>query len=580
MAILRSFLWIISAWQITLASPNPSQHFGSLEHQVQNNVSRCRCFPGEECWPSSQEWAEFNRTLNGKLIATIPIASVCHNDSFAPYDEEACERLRSVWDYPETHYVTSSSPMAPFFANMSCDPFTPRNAQCVIGSYVQYAINTSSIDDYRSALTFVRKHNIRLVIRNTGHDYMGKSTGAGALAIWTHHLKNITAQDYNSPYYTGKALTMGAGIMVLEANQAAHSHNLVVVAGDCQSVGVAGGYTQGGGHGPLASTFGLGADQVLEWEVVTGNGEYLRATPTENSDLYWALSGGGGGTYGIVYSLTVKAYPDFKVASANLTFSIQGVSEEAFYSAIQTFLTTLPGITDAGIVCIWLLTNTSFTLSPMTAPNLTSQELQALIQPTLDDLEKNNVPFDYFIKESPTYLDNYLTMDPIYNITEANLGGRLIPRSLASSNASTARLLDAMKFIVANNGQVSGVSINVTTVPAVPNSVNPVWRTALFNAVVATNYDPYNFEANIAGQQTVTDVFVPKLAELTPDGGAYLNEADFRQPDFQRVFYGNNYDRLLSIKHKYDPYDIFYGPTAVGSESWQVETDGRLCRTS
>lgn len=77
-------------------------------------------------------------------------------------------------------------------------------------------------------------------------------------------------------------------------------------------------------------------------------------------------------------------------------------------------------------------------------------------------------------------------MHPIYNITEANIGGRLIPRSLVSSNSSIRSLIDAMKFIVENGGEVSGVAVNVTRLPDVPNSVHPAWRSTLFSAVVAT----------------------------------------------------------------------------------------------
>jgi hypothetical protein len=93
------------------------------------------------------------------------------------------------------------------------------------------------------------------------------------------------------------------------------------------------------------------------------------------------------------------------------------------------------------------------------------------------------------------------------------------------------------------------------------------------------SYDPSNQEVNILGQEKVTNMFIPALAELTPDGAAYLNEADFRQPDFQQVFYGANYEKLLAIKRKYDPNDMFYGLTAVGSEAWRIEYDGRLCKT-
>jgi hypothetical protein len=393
---MKTFVFTLSfwsTWQLALSFPYQGTPFKALDKRANNNSSSCRCFPGDTCWPSTEVWNELNRTLAGRLIPTIPIASVCHDSSFGPYDADACASVQSTWDWPQTHYETSSSPMAPFFANLSCDPFTPRDAQCAIGSYVQYAVNVSSADHIRIALGFAQRYNIRLVIRNTGHDYLSKSTGAGALAIWTHHLNNVSVQDYASPTYSGKAIKIGAGVMNIDGQAAAHSHGLTIVAGDCQSVGIAGGYTQGGGHGPLASKYGLGADQALEWEVITASGECLRATPTESQDMYWALSGGGGGTYGVVLSLTVKAYPIVPASTANLTFYSQGVSSEAFYNVVQTFLTTLPGITDAGATCIWLLTENSLALSPVSAPDLTSQQLQALLQPTLDALTQSGVSY-------------------------------------------------------------------------------------------------------------------------------------------------------------------------------------------
>ena len=78
----------------------------------------------------------------------------------------------------------------------------------------------------------------------------------------------------------------------------------------------------------------------------------------------------------------------------------------------------------------------------------------------------------------------------------------------------------------------------------------------------------------------MTKGLLPLLEKLTPGGGAYLNEGDPQQADFQQVFYGVNYAQLLSVKAKYDPDDFFYGLTAVGSESWASAPDGRLCKIS
>lgn len=88
----------------------------------------------------------------------------------------------------------------------------------------------------------------------------------------------------------------------------------------------------------------------------------------------------------------------------------------------------------------------------------------------------------------------------------------------------------------------------------------------------------YNISANIPVQEKMTHVLLPVLEDLTPGGGAYLNEGNFRQPDFQDAFYGENFDALLAIKDKYDPDGLLYGLTAVGSERWASKPDGRLCR--
>lgn len=380
---LYIFLWAF----VTLALTPVDGSSGSL------NQSACRCFPGDDCWPSVQEWSKFNQSLEGKLIATIPIASACHDDSFSAYDAKACADLQAIWQLPETHYNTPSSVMAPFFANQSCDPYLPKDAQCVLGTYVQFAVNASDATDYQKTIAFTKKHNIRLVIRNTGHDYNGKSTGAGAVGIWTHNMKNIEILDYESPGYTGKAMKMGAGVQAFEADQAAHTQGLVIVGGNCHSVGIAGGYSQGGGHGPLASKFGLAADQVLEWEVVTGTGELVTASPSKHSDLYWALSGGGGGTWGVVLSMISKAHPDMKVAAANLTFTGEDVSDDTFYDAVESFISNLPRVLEIDAVSIWLLAPGIFMMTPTTAPGSTKEQLEQLFKPVILKLEESKIKY-------------------------------------------------------------------------------------------------------------------------------------------------------------------------------------------
>lgn len=90
-------------------------------------------------------------------------------------------------------------------------------------------------------------------------------------------------------------------------------------------------------------------------------------------------------------------------------------------------------------------------------------------------------------------------------------------------------------------------------------------------------FNKTSLEANIADQKRMTEVFVPKVAAVVGDN-AYMNEADFREPKWQKVFYGENYAMLLKVKRKYDPEGMLYAVTGVGSEGWEVKGDGRLCK--
>ncbi|KAK7750864.1 hypothetical protein SLS62_007263 [Diatrype stigma] len=162
---------------------------------------------------------------------------------------------------------------------------------------------------------------------------------------------------------------------------------------------------------------------------------------------------------------------------------------------------------------------------------------------------------------------------------ELNFGGRLIPRSLVASDASAGDLTGGIRQTGEKGAILAGISMNTTRPPTSTNSVHPAWRETLFLSVFGTVASRSNMTANIEAMKFVTDVLEPIIQEVTPGGGAYLNEADINKPNWQESFYGANYPRLLSIKHKYDPEGLFWGKTAVGSEGWEVVADGRLCTT-
>ncbi|KAF7956664.1 hypothetical protein EAE96_003998 [Botrytis aclada] len=527
---------------------------------VPRTSDRCRPIPGDASWPGPADWAALNKTVGGRLIATIPIGAPCHM-FFSPftgtmiptYNKEECNALQNVWFLPETHLSSSSSPMAYSFSNNSCNPWLEPDVPCTIGDHVVYAINATGHSDIQRGLGFTRRHNIRLVIRNTGHDYLGRSNGS--------------------------AVKVGAGVHAIDAYTFANLHDLVVVGGNCPTVGLAGGYSQGGGHGPLASTHSLGADQVLEWEVVTVNGTLLTANSTHYADLFWALRGGGGGNYGVVVSMTVKAFPDTYASSAYFTILDNGTNTDTIDEAIGGFLTVLPNIVDAGVYALWVVEPAGFFLMPAFVPGLHKEELDTIMQPTLSILSSLNLDYQYTSSESSTFLSAYEALTSNWNVSDWNTGGRLIPRDTASNK--TQELVAAIRNI-GSQTLFSGVSFNVKNAVSSPDEVaiNPYFRETLFNVFsgVAINYT--DWPANIAGENEITDDLLTPLEALTPNGGAYMNEANFQQPDFQSVFYGVHYERLLGIKRAYDPNDVLFVNTGVGSDRWEEQRDERLCLTS
>ncbi|KAJ4287123.1 hypothetical protein N0V88_007745 [Collariella sp. IMI 366227] len=304
----------------------------------------CRKIPGDAGWPGRKEWQRLNTTVDGRLIATVPVGHVCHDGGvFGAYNETACADLREGIAEAGA-YTLQKMPgevLNPYYQNLTCSPFTPISAPCELGGRAVYSINVRSAADVQAGLRFARKHNVRLVIKSTGIDYMGKSTGQGALSLWMFNLKSIEIlKQFKSRHYSGPAVKLGSGVIAGEAYQAVTAAGYRIVAPECGLTGIVGGYTQGVGHSQLSTAYGLAADQVLEWEVVTPTGEYLIATPEKHSDLYWALSGGGGGTYSIVLSATVKAYPDGPVAGGSLV--INNTNDTAFWEAVAFWFHVSP----------------------------------------------------------------------------------------------------------------------------------------------------------------------------------------------------------------------------------------------
>ncbi|KAF8983525.1 hypothetical protein BDQ17DRAFT_1437379 [Cyathus striatus] len=111
-------------------------------------------------------------------------------------------------------------------------------------------------------------------------------------------------ESYNAP-----AFRIGASVIRRDLYTETTKHILVVIGSEGETVGWGGGYIQGGGHSPLSNVYGMAADHIPSFEVVLSNGRFVTADATQNTDVFCALRGGGGSTFGVVISTIAKAYP-------------------------------------------------------------------------------------------------------------------------------------------------------------------------------------------------------------------------------------------------------------------------------
>ncbi|PWI70220.1 FAD binding domain-containing protein [Purpureocillium lilacinum] len=543
----------------------------------------CRCLPGDACWPSDGTWTQFNATVGGRLVATVPIGSPCHDPT---YDAAACAALQASWKNPLTHIPSSSSVMQTYFANQSCDPFTDRSKPCVLGNYVSYAVKVKCTADVAAALRFAKEHNIRIVVHNTGHDFLGRSTGAGALSIWTQGLKAVSFADWSDEHYTGPSASVGAGVIGYEIVEAAHKQGLTVVTGECATVGLAGGFIQGGGHSALSTTFGLASDQTLAFQVVTTSGRTVTATPTKNADLYWALSGGGGGNYGVVVGVTVRAYKAATVGGAAFQLLAPTTTPEKFKAAVAKFYELLPKMIDNGAMVVFYTNQQMLVVKPLTLWNSTAAHVRdVVLQPFTAALTEIGITLPVAYSEL-SYRDHYdRYMGPLpqgsFEVERYQFGGRLIPRKVLQDETSRNAFVSVVNNLTANGILAVGSAAAYSNKPAgsADNSVNPVWRSTLVQLQLITDWDSTAPWSEMeAAQRRMTEEFMPQIESVTPGSGSYMNEADFRQPNWQQTFYGSSYEKLLSIKRKWDPESVLYTLKGVGSEAWNVGNDGRMCK--
>lgn len=581
---------------------------------------KCKAFPGVD-WPSEEAWSELNTAVNGALLKPAPAASVCYNSSgYGNYNAAACANLTQGW---ATELVRMDHPIevvSPMFQGLTCLPPSEVTGSsknmtktCIQGGYPAYVMDASTVADVQAAVNFARSQNVRLVIKNTGHDLSGKSLGAGSLSIWTHHLRgvqflaNYTAEDGN---YTGPAFKVGAGVQAAEILKVASENKHMVVTGICDSVGIFGGYSLGGGHSPLSSLHGMGADQVLSLNVVTADGQFRIASPTENTDLFWALRGGGGSTFGVVTSMIVKAFPDAVTSVATFDWGVResNISNDTFWAGVALYFGRFAEFTDKGLSAQFFIypqetrpqsalpdARPRFSVTPFFGVGKTLKQLKNATEPWIDDMATLGINITTTWHEFESYYPAfYSQLAPTstgvmpYNMT---YGSRLIPKSSFNSTNINSTV-QAYRSLAEQGHMFNGFQLSPSVEKGAPvgggNAVLPAWRDALSHTIVFALWDQ-----NLTPEQQMSfrnDFATGRrgmklLRDVTPGSGSYMSESDRLEPNFQEAFFGSNYERLLEIKHKVDPQGVFFASTGVGSEEWTVQSvdglpteNGRLCQ--
>lgn len=124
--------------------------------------------------------------------------------------------------------------MFPIYQGRTCLPGASENSTCTLGGYPAYAVNATTVAQMQLAVNFARNSDLRLVVKNTGHCYLGKSVGGGALSVWMHGNKRIEIlAEYEEEGYKGPALKLNSGVTVLEVYEAAERFGVSALGGDC-----------------------------------------------------------------------------------------------------------------------------------------------------------------------------------------------------------------------------------------------------------------------------------------------------------------------------------------------------------
>ncbi|TAN07139.1 MAG: FAD-binding oxidoreductase [Rhodanobacteraceae bacterium] len=563
-----------------------------------------RVRPGEAGWPSAAEWEALNRQVGGRLMKLADPLAACRADPAGQACGDFFQAIRNPYYILDHANLTQTSGWV--------DAWTSKPSA--------YAVAAESAADVAAAVNFAREHKLRLVVKGAGHSYQGTSDAPDSLLVWTHPMQDIVMHDAFVPQgCAGKvkpqpAVSVGAGQIWGHTYEAVTPKGgRYVQGGGCLTVGVA-GLVSSGGFGSWSKRYGTAASSLLEAEVVTADGKIRTVNACNDPDLFWALKGGGGGSFGVITRLTLRTHelPKF-FGVVNAT--IESNTDDAYRRLIARFVDFYRehlfnahwGET------VHFTAKNHFRVS-MAFQGLDKTQAEAAWKPFFDFVKAS--PKDYKITapmmvaaaparamwnpEVLRKIPGVVVADsrpnaPLDNIVwagDAEQSGMVLtsyasawlPQSLLQP-ARQKDLVDALfaftrEFWVelhCNKGLAGGQPGAVAA--ARDTATNPQVMDAFALAIAGSIADPAfpgipGHEPDVVAARKDAKACTKAMQDLykiAPDAGSYVSESDFFLKDWQRAFWGSNYPRLLAVKTRYDPDGLFTVHHGVGSEDWSAD---------
>ncbi|CAF2145115.1 unnamed protein product [Rotaria magnacalcarata] len=545
-----------------------------FNHHLAFTDRRCRCLSNDlNCWPNASVWQIFNSSIDGRLLIPRSSAAACKADHF---DLVKCNETFYHW--MDSSWRSDQVGAMQYFnwENVSCSIWNSSSI-CTQGSIPVLAVNATYYEHVQKTIQFAWTNNLRLVMKTSGHDLLGRSTAYGSLLLWLHYIKNVTLiPQYSSCGTTNvsNAVRACAGNTWGDVYTWLNTYNLTVLGGTSKSVGAAGGFIQGGGHSPLSRWRGMPTDQVLEYEVITADGMFRTVSPCQNGDLFWALSGGGPGTYAVVLSVVLRTFPSPYIVGT--LQNIKAPNETRFAQLVRDFVRMLPSLADAGWAGYFSMVDTTMSMTffwPNGNLTIANNTFNQFMNNNTDLLFTNPI-----IGDRPSFYQ--FSLDVLQNMESTGynglVGSRLIPETIVRNQPdAVAQVFFRIKGQSANGSQLNIAMVaggQVSNASNTNNSINSAWRTALLHAYYAQGWSD---DASIEIQQAIAAQITHQaqiLDTLSNDTlfGCYMNEANPNEPNWQQRFFGSQamYDRLKTVKDKYDPLGLFVCKNCVGSDDW------------